>query len=39
MNLGSIGFELVDLTYVPEHEVFCFISREKSTGRLIVAFR
>lgn len=39
MNLDPIGFELIDLTYNAEHEVFCFISREKETGRLVVAFR
>jgi len=39
MNLDPIGYELIDLTYNADHEVFCFISREKATGRLIVAFR
>ena len=39
MNLDPFGYELIDLTYNPDHEVFCFISKEKATGRLIVAFR
>jgi hypothetical protein len=39
MNLDPIGYELIDLTYNADHEVFCFISRERSTGRLVVAFR
>lgn len=39
MNLDAIGYEFIDLTYNPEHEVFCFICREKETGRLVVAFR
>jgi hypothetical protein len=31
--------EFIDLTYNAEHEVFCFICRERETGRLVVAFR
>jgi hypothetical protein len=33
------GYEFIDLTYNAEHEVFCFICRERETGRLVVAFR
>jgi hypothetical protein len=33
------GYEFIDLTYNAEHEVFCYICRERDTGRLVVAFR
>lgn len=39
MNLDPIGYEFIDLTYNAEHEVFCFICREREKGRLVVAFR
>jgi len=39
MRLDKVGFELVDLTYNRDHEVFCFVAREISTGRLVVGFR
>ena len=39
MHLESIGYELIDANYNEEQEVFCFIAREKATGRLVVAFR
>jgi hypothetical protein len=38
-NLDPIGYEFIDLSYSAEHEVFCFICRERVTGRLVVAFR
>jgi hypothetical protein len=39
MDLESIGFELVDYIYERSHEVFGYVAREKSTGRLVVSFR
>ena len=39
MDLDKIGFFLVDVHYNKDHEVFCFIAREKKTDRIVVAFR
>ena len=38
-NLDAIGYEFIDMSYNAEHEVFCYICRERATGRLVVAFR
>ena len=39
MNLSKIGFESIDFFYNNEYEVFCFISKEILTGKIVVAFR
>eukprot|EP01034_Spumella_vulgaris_P028050 gene28050-34847_t len=39
MDVERVGYTLIECHYNPAHEVFCFIVREKKTGRLVVAFR
>lgn len=39
MDLSKIGYETIDFFYNNEYEVFCFISKEILTGKIVVAFR
>jgi hypothetical protein len=39
MNIDRAGYTLIEWHYNKEHEVFCFVGREKKTGRIVVAFR
>jgi len=39
MDLSKIGYQDIDFFYDKEHEVFCFISKEILTGKIVVAFR
>jgi hypothetical protein len=39
MDVEKVGYTLIECCYNPAHEVFCFIVRERKSGRLVVAFR